>query len=92
MRIPIGIILLLSVVACATAQDQRPLPAPVTAVQDNYYINPGDVLDAVHGLLYLVVSLLSVALMFLVLGAPFAAAPPRCSYFRSNPLHAGTPV
>jgi NADH-quinone oxidoreductase subunit J len=30
--------------------------------------------NAVHGLLYLVVSLLSVALMFLVLGAPFAAA------------------
>jgi hypothetical protein len=50
MRIPIGIILLLSVVACATAQDQRPLPAPVTAVQDNYYINPGPARGSVEPL------------------------------------------
>jgi len=30
--------------------------------------------EAIHGLLYLVVSLLAVAMVFLVLGAPFAAA------------------
>ena len=30
--------------------------------------------NVVHGLLYLIVSLLAVALMFLVLGAPFVAA------------------
>ena len=38
-------------------------------------------LNPVHALLYLILSLLSVAIIFYVLGAPFVAA-----YLRTNPL------